>query len=453
MYVCPHCHEEIPDKVRQTKDECPFCHEFWPPQEPAPEATAPAENGAPDQAGLQGGGGQAAQPAVDTSADFEIHEPEPKSKLGLIIGIIAAVVVIGGGAGAYFFLFRGKAAKEGKSITIEVGKQKVTLKKLYDVDYEKMVKWHNNVRKTVLKYLADRCDAYRQNGFKLSSHLVTREKLVTATEKEKRLELEIKPIKGKETPLESFNWFRCPGILAFVHKEHEMVFNFSFSIKERVIKSDIKRAVLKIKGGRFVRDKGTFNVYWDTGRAGLSFPGLKKHIKDKPGLKALYRNKISRPKDGVFSLAGIKFKRLKTGRHRSKSFLVGQWEGRASTDTFKDLLQSWAGGCRGLKRKIRKINKSIEPEQFKIPLLKQKAVDVGIQICKAISKIAKSVEPWDAAAVKQGRVQLQNALVKAQTTLRKPLLDAAKILKSDIKPHFWCGDPNGKGTPCKTGSK
>lgn len=30
MYICPCCHEEIPDRVKATIDRCPFCLEPWP---------------------------------------------------------------------------------------------------------------------------------------------------------------------------------------------------------------------------------------------------------------------------------------------------------------------------------------------------------------------------------------------------------------------------------------
>jgi hypothetical protein len=445
MYLCPHCHEEIPDRIRQSRDDCPFCHEPWPPGETVQTAgeQEPAPAGQEELAGQPGQQG-GAESAVDTP----IIEPEPKSKLGLIIGIIAAVLVIGGGGAAYFLL-GGEEAGDGKKVVIKVGDQKVELKKLYDVEYEEMVKWHNEVRKTILKFFANRCDTYRQNGFNFASRLVTREKLVSATQKVKQLEVEIQTVKGKEKPLDHFNWFKCPGIFAYVHKEHELGVKMGFSIKEQTLGPDIRRAFIEITGGRFVSGKGKYRSSWDQGRSGLRFPGLAKEAKDQPGVLALSGHKPRRKGEkGTFELAGLKFKKVDTGRHRSKSFLVGKWEAHASTDTFKDLLKSWEGGCRGLKRKVREINKDYEPDRFKLPPLKDEAVKVAIDVCKGISTIASAVEPWDKDAIKKARLQLHKALERAQKNLRQPLMDAAKILKTDIKPASWCGDPKTKGSPC-----
>ena len=268
MYVCPHCHEEIPDRVKKSKDECPFCHEPWPPEPEPQEAPEPAQAGG--VGGFPGGGVPASQPEPDHGPP--IHQPKSKAKLWIILALLL-VVVGGGGTAAYFLLFKDGKKSSSASITVNVGKEKVTLKKVYGEEYEAMVNWHNEVRKTVLQFLASRCDPYRKKGFKFASRLVTREKLVSATRKIKKLELEIQQKSGNPVPQEGFNWFRCPGILAFVHKEHEMTIEMGFSIKQRTLGSDIRKASIEIKGGKFVGGKGKYKAYWDMGRSGLRFPG------------------------------------------------------------------------------------------------------------------------------------------------------------------------------------
>ncbi len=51
----------------------------------------------------------------DSAAELEEPAAARKSKLGLVLGLLAAVLVIGGGAGAWFLLGRGEAASSGQS--------------------------------------------------------------------------------------------------------------------------------------------------------------------------------------------------------------------------------------------------------------------------------------------------------------------------------------------------
>jgi len=447
MYVCPHCHEEIPDRVKRVREDCPFCHEDWPPEPAVSEEALGSEEG-----GLMGGSGEPSHPI------HHVHDPEAKkSKLGLIIGIVA-VVLIAAGVGSYFLFFKSeeKGAAAAGSIVVEIGegdnKEVVEVKKLYGEEFEAMVNWHNEVRRAILEYLAHRCDPYRKKGFSFGSQLVTREKLVSTTKKVKNLELEIQQKDGKPVPIEGFNWFRCPGILSFVHKEHEMGIKFSFSVQERALGSDVRRSTIEITGGKFVDGKGEYSVYWDMGRSGLSFPGLgKTDAKNHEWLMQLRRNNVDRKSDDLFHLAGVPFKRTATGRLRHKSFLVGKWEAKLSTKTFRDLLRNWAAGCRTMRQKVRQVNKKYPDEdgKFKVPVLKQKAVDITAKLCNAMKKLSDSVEPWKEEDINSARKEMIESLNMARDLLRKPLVTLGKKIKNDMMPHHWCGDYKKDGSECK----
>lgn len=447
MYLCPHCHEEIPDRVKRNTEDCPFCHEAWPPEpvQSEPEEPETAQDGWSAQAA--GMSGDSAHPIPP------VEEPKSKAKMLLLIGIVI-LLLGGGGAGAYFAFFRGedKAASD-KAITVKVGDEEVSIDKIYGEEFEEMVAWHNEVRRTILEFLASRCDPYRKSGFSFSSQLVKREKFVSTTKRVSTLDLEIRQEEGEPVELDNFNWFNCPGILAYVHKEHEMSIGLGFSITERTLGTDIRRAVVEIKGGRFVSGKGKYVSSWDLGRTGLlSFHGLNKtEAKEHPWILELNRGRVDRDNDDSFNLEGIPFKRTATGRLRHKSFLVGQWEAGLSTNTFKNLLETWSGACSGMRQNIRSVNKKYaeEEDKFKIPLLKQKAIDVTAELCGGLEKISKSMDPWDEDGVNEGRTQIIESLNQAGLLLRTPLMELGKKINNDMKLHHWCGDYRSEGAECK----
>jgi len=443
MYVCPNCHEQIPDRVKKSQDACPFCHEPWPPEEiPAETASAVAGDGAavPSQAAAQ------TPTAPRTVASSEAPESEGhKSHLGLIIGIVLVVVAVGG-----FFGYRAmKGSKKTKSsgIVVKIGTSTVSVKGLQDEDFERLVKWHDEIRKAMLGFFVGRCDEYRQHRFHVKSSLVERERLITSTRKQKNVELDVQPGSGAAVPLDGFDWFRCPVLLAYVDKEHRLTIDLEFAEKERVLGPTIRMSTITIGGGRFVVGKGVYRSIWDQNRRGLSFVQLKKTAAKKyPGILALSGKKVVSQGRKKMKFAGIEFARIKRGH--GKSFLDGHWRATLSTDKFHKLLQSWQASCLSLKRSIRAINKRYDDKNFKIPELKQQALAVVQLTCKAMASLAGGVTPWKQAAVDQGREQLAKALEMAQKNLRAPLETLGAKLKEDMQPKPWCGGTD-KPSVCK----
>ena len=92
MYVCHLCHEDVPDHVKKTSLQCPFCHEPWPKEAPA-EAAGPGD----DWGGALAFG---AAPAATDTGPVTAEEAKKKSKLPLIIVV---VVVLAAGGGVAFF--------------------------------------------------------------------------------------------------------------------------------------------------------------------------------------------------------------------------------------------------------------------------------------------------------------------------------------------------------------
>jgi hypothetical protein len=423
MYVCPNCQEEIPDRVRETQDECPFCREPWPgeavdiPEEEPEKAAGPVR--------VPGRPGAAAVAATEGAPDPAHAAPPPSSKAWIFI-VLAVVLLGGGGTALYFLKFRkgGKGKKSGWEV--DVGGTKVTLKKVYEDEYEYMLKWQKEVRKIILKYLADRCDTYRAKGFKFASSLIKVEHMVSAKKKVKELKLEIKALAGKSIPKASFDWFSCPLLLAFVHKEHAITVKMTFWAQERTLGATLRRSIIHVKGGRYVAGRGSYKSSWDLGRRGLRFSSLYKEGVH-PSVRAL-------------SMKG-------SGRG---GFMVGVWTATFKTDTFAKLLESWAVGCRRLKRMLRELHKTYEDKaKFKLPPLKEQANRVALELCRGMSVLNEATKAkWDNTRVEIARRHIDKALSLAQKTINGPLKLVGKKSGSDQPPEPWCGALN-KGSACK----
>lgn len=453
MYVCPNCQEEIPDRVRETQDECPFCREPWPgeavdiPEEEPEKAAGPVKvQGSPAAAAAAA----AAEP-TEGAPDPAHMAPPPRSKAWIFI-VLAVVVLGGGGTALYFLKFRkgGKGKKSGWEV--DVGGTKVTLNKVYEDEYEYMLKWQKEVRKIILKYLADRCDTYRAKGFKFASSLIKVERMVSARKKVKDLKLEIKTLQGKEIPKTSFDWFSCPLLLAFVHKEHAITVKMTFWAQERTLGPTLRKSIINVKGGRYVAGRGTYKSSWDLGSRGLRFSSLYKEGVH-PSVRALSGNKVRRVKGQpkVIRIGGVPF--TKIGRMKGTSrggYIVGVWTATFKTDTFAKLLESWAVGCRRLKRMLRELHKTYEDKtKFKLPPLKEQANKVALELCRGMSVLNEATKAkWDNTRVDIARRHIDKALDLAKKTINGPLKLVGKKAGSNIQPEPWCGALK-KGSPCK----
>ncbi len=441
MYVCPHCHEEIPDRVRRTQSECPFCREPWPPDEQPPQEPTAAPGHNPEAQAVA----TTAQPATggpsparqDSSEQAPVTMEPPKSKTGLWVAVVMVVIAAAGG----LWWWHKSKASDGKAqgvITVTVDGEKVALKEYYEDDYAKTLEWYDAVRKQMLSFLTERCEAYQRHRFQVLSRLVERERLITAKKKVKTIQFDLSiDSKAKAKP-DGFDWFRCPFILAYVHKEHAMTIRLAMKEKERVLGSTLRRAVITIGGGRFVLGKGTYKSNWDDNRAGLFFPMLKKlDPKEHPGVAVLSgkRDEAKPPKHLI--VGGIKFVKVK--KLPGKSYLAAQWEAKLESDKFLKLFREWTGRCRQLKRSIKEINDQYPDKVMRVPALKAEAAEAARKLCQGLTTMATGLKPWDEAKVRKGADIITKAHDIMARDIRKPLMDLSAAVKSSSKPKPLCG--------------
>ncbi len=441
MYVCPHCHEEIPDRVRRTQSECPFCREPWPPEETAPAEPEPAAQQSQPQshASPAQGAATAAAPSATSEPYVEAAEPEKKGK-GLVI-VLVVVLVAAAAGGVWWWKHKGGSTQGGKAITVNVGGEKVVLKDYVEDDYAQTLAWYEGIRKLIVGFFAEKCEPYQRHRFHVTSRLVEREKLISAKKKIKNLQLDVTiDSKAKAKP-DGFDWLTCPYIMAFVHKEHAMTIQMEMTEKERVLGSTLRRAIITIEGGRFVQGKGTYRSSWDNNRAGLFFPGLSKtDAKKHPGVMALNGKKSQAKPPKKFILGGIEFVRQE--KLQGKAYLAGRWVAHIETDKFIKLFRDWTGRCRALKKSIKETNDQYPDKAMKVPALKEEAAAATRKLCRGLATIAEGLEPWDEAKVRQGADLIKKAQQILENNIRTPLLDLGKAVGSSTKPKPLCGSPS-----------
>ncbi len=471
MVVCPSCQEPITSEDLKGGRACPFCHEPLPENLLAelagqPLGTAGARASVPGALPAQSTGVAPAAPAaaagpatgapasaagVGPSSGME-EEPaglgRPKGRKTWIYGLV--LLLVAGGGLAYWYSKRGETGAGPRTIQVEVAGQKYALKGFDAEDYARLLEWRRKVRDAVVSYLADRCDPYRRHGFQIASRLVEREVFVTPTKKMKNLQLDVRLAGRGSEPADGFDWMRCPAEMASLHKEHIVTITMRFEEKERVLGPTLRLATVTIGGGRFVQDKGTYRSPWDQRREGIFFPKFRKLAKDHPSV-AIFSGKAMRRQDRKhMTFGGLPFERVE--RLPGKSYVVGVWMAQVASDRFVKVFRAWTGGCPSLEKKLREIGQAYPDKEFRLPVLKEQALELGRRLCKGMRALAEGLSPWTPGKVRAGRSTLAGLLGFARQAVDRPLDVLRRQVGSEERPAPWCGAP-GKPVPCRGTSR
>lgn len=420
MYVCPSCSEQIPDRVRKANDECPFCHSPFPPDETdgvEPEPEPVDEPAKPDGWGKEfksgGASGAAGTPAAAAA------EP-PKSKVGLIVGIL--VVLLGGGAGLYFGVLR-KSGKQGNGPSAQG-------QAVAGEDLSAAARYYKNARKTLYAYVAGTCQSYHDHGFHYFSRLSPVTTMIKRRRKEVKLvtfKLLIQPDpKGKASgPLDAF---ACPYRIATLHRDHPFIIEAKIWEKRAVFGAVRKIAEMEIKGKLtgYLKQKKYRSLAAQTLK-GFSFPKLKSA--SDPGLKALatpmpFHMAINAK---TFTLANLRWKKIAPGK-----YIQGTWRLEVRSNELKDQFEAWAQACEGMqRRKFAHLDRPAVGHKLHHQIF-EAARAVVRDYCHAVEKMSKALSPWKQADVDAARATLEAAKKRWEAQVRKPILAMAKKLHEAV---------------------
>ncbi len=461
MVVCPSCQEPITSGSLGDGRACPFCHEPLPENLLAELSGRSAGTGS-EPTGVPGvpstsqgaagpvpaGSGAPAPAAGPPAMGDELSEIQHPRRRRTWLYVLGGVLVVAVAALGYWYSKRGKKGTGPKTIVVEVGGQKYALKGFDEEDYARLLEWRRKIRDAVVTYLADRCDVYRRHGFKISTRLVEREVFVTPTKKVKHVQVEVRFPDAKPVPVDGFDWTTCPAWLASLHKEHILTLTLRFEEKERILGPTLRLASVTISGGRFVQDKGTYRSSWDQRRAGIFFPKFRKLAKEHPGVALLSGKAMQRKDRKHMTFGGLPFERVE--RLPGKSYVVGVWKAEVASDRFLKVFRAWTGSCPALRKKLRDIGETYPDEEFRVPALKEQALELGRRLCRGIRAVAEGLSPWNSTKVKAGTETLAGLLVFAGKAIDAPLEILGRQLGSQERPAPWCG-ALAEPTPCREG--
>jgi hypothetical protein len=424
MYVCPKCEEEIPGKVKKTTDECPFCHEPWPPEEPAePVAATPEERKHPEGWGDEFKPSAPADPAA-------VHRQEPKKSKTWIFAV-AGVAVVAIGVGLYFAFSRGD---KGKGKDGGGGKDGVTEAEITAID-----NWYRDVGKELKSFLGEVCGVHHNRGYKYSSHFHRR--VQTKTVKGKKVqtfdfELKIQRAKGGKAQ-GKLNIFECPVKLAEIHRDHPIVMEAMIWEHRKVFGGVYLFADIEIKGKMVGHlDKKYRKIKRNLvlqNRDGFAFSRMKSMPKEPryEGYRALSTSMHFRMAAGIksFTLSNMTWKKIKRGK-----YLQGTWRMELRTNEFHKQLKDWDDGCFGFRKRIVKLD---SPKGKHTTHLKLTRVERQItkDICAALKDLTDATEgdKYDSAAVSKARTTLKASRDRWNREVYGKLKDLAKKADSAIR--------------------
>jgi hypothetical protein len=430
MYVCPQCHEEIPDRVKASKDECPFCHEPWPPEEtgPSPEELAAAEAAAAQAAAHpMGWGHQAPRPAAAPSA--AAAEPPKKSKVGMIIAILV-VVLGGGGAGLYFGVIAkkkgGAAGPGGKA----AGKGGVS-----DTEWSRTATWYDDAYKVVNDYFQGKCGQYQQVGYKYLSKLKLEKKKVSLGGKEEEVSTFLLELVPDGKPIETPDQFSCPKELVALHKDHTVIIEMDIWEQKSTFGAEMTWANVEVKGkmiSHIPKENTKFKSAAVVARAGFSFPKFEK-IGDA-GLAEFAKPQSYKVMDDgkSFMFAGFKFERTKKGR-----YIQGGWKLEIRTDELKTALTDWSNVCSGMRSRLGKLDSKASEEHAFHQKMWDAALAATKPLCDGLEKVTKGLEPLNDGEITAGLALIQKSREAWNTSVHQAMADVAA--KGDFefrKPKF-----------------
>lgn len=418
MYVCPSCSEEIPDRVKKTAEECPFCHTAWPAEEEEPEG--PVEPAKPEGWGNEFKPSPAGVPSAGGAA-----QEEKKSKVGLIVALLV-VVLGGGGAGYYFGVVRGKGDKSAK----KGGKASSGPS---EEEFSAMQTWYNEAHKIIQDYVATDCLAYHNAGYTYHSKLVPVKSF--ADRRGKRVEtiefkLELQAAgKGQGAP----KIFECPYKIALIHRDHPYVLEAKIWERKEVFGAVLNYADIEVKGkltgylvGKDGKPQTKFRSLASQTLDGFSFPALKNA--PDPGLAALGKELPFKASAKTFTLGNLTWQKTAPGK-----YLIGTWELRLTTEELKRNFENWASACESIRRqKFAKLNAPQAGHQAHDTMYKA-GRDVMRELCESMEKLKGALEPWNEAAATEANTKLQNAQKKWNAEVYNVLVDTGKKTQNTVR--------------------
>ncbi len=437
MYVCPKCEEEIPRKVKKNTEECPFCHEPWPPEQTAEEIAAEeaAAAEAAEKASHPEGWGEEFKPSkpADPAA---VHREEPaKSKTWIYA--VAGVVVVALAIGGYFALRGGdkgggKGGKDGSG-----GSGGVTEAEITAID-----NWYRDVEKKLKGFIGEVCSVHHQRGYKYNSHFHKRVQTKSVGGQKVQtfdFQLKIQPDpKGKAQG--KLNIFECPVKLAEIHRDHPIVLHALIWERREVFGAVYKFADITLKGKLL----GHLDKKWRKikrnvvlqNREGFAFSKMKnmpKGDKRYEGYRALAIPMKFRMATGIksFTLSNLTWKKIKPGK-----YLQGEWEMTIRTNEFHKQLKDWDDGCFGFRKRIAQLDS--KPKRKHVAHLRLTRVERQItkEICaalKILSDATKGEKKVDQADLTKARTALNAARTRWNTEIFNKLRDLAKTKESTIR--------------------
>ena len=416
MYVCPSCSEEIPDRVKKTAEECPFCHTAWPVEEEEP--AGPAEPAKP------AGWGNEFKPSPASTPSAVVPE-ERKSKVGLIIALLV-LVIGGGGAGYYFGVVRGKTgkgdAKGGKGTS---GPS--------EDEFGAMQTWYNEAHKIIHDYMATDCSPYHSAGFTYHSKLVPLKSFVERGKKRvERIEFKLE-LQAAGKPQGEMKIFECPYKIATIHRDHPYVVEAKVVEHKQVFGAVLNWADIEVKGkmtGYLVNKDGKpqtkFRSLASQTLDGFSFPGLKKA--PDPGLAALGQEHPFKITGSSFTMANLVWKKTAPGK-----YIIGTWELRLTTDEHKQRFENWATACEGIRRqRFARLNAPKDGHKSHDAMYKA-ARDVMRNLCDSMEKLKGSMEPWKDAEATAADQTLLNAQKKWNQEVYGALVDVGNKTQNTVR--------------------
>lgn len=348
-----------------------------------------------------------------------------KSKLPLIIGIVAGALVLGG-VGLYFGMSKGKKTEAVKEDTKPKAKPAVS-----EAEMERLEKWYKAARDVVSGYLHPRCQPYYESGYKFYSYLIpleTKEKRRRKMRTYRSFKLDVKPDpNGKSAG--ALDTFECPGKLAQIHHDHTYKITMRISFyRANMFSRGSRSAVLEVESkllGYLSKKSYRSGVAF---RAGFALPGLRRA--EDPGLQLFRRsNRGKLSKDNqTLEVANLVFKRT-----AGKGGLEGRWETSLRSVKYKKELDDWASGCTSALTE--ELGKTLEAQRAHKLHRKLRAgtIDWVAGFCGSLTKLSQAIEPWNAGAVGTAVGGLMAARKNWNENIYKPLVTAAQTLEVKIK--------------------
>ncbi len=426
MYVCPKCEEEIPSKVKKTTEECPFCHEPWPPEEVADPEPAVEEHQHPEGWGDEFKPSAPADPAA-------VHHQEPAKSKTWIFAVVGVVVVLIG-VGAYFGLAGGEKGKGGGKGR-DTDKGGVTEAEVTAID-----NWYRDVTKQLNSFLGEVCSVHHNRGYKYNSHFNKRVQTKTVNGKKVQVfdyDLKIQPAKGGKAQ-GKLNIFECPVKLAEIHRDHPIVMEATIWERREVFGAVYKFADIEIKGkmvGHLDKKyrKIKRNVVLQN-RDGFAFSRMKTMPKEPryEGYRSLSTPMRFRMAPGIksFTISNLTWTKIKAGK-----YLQGIWRMMLRTNEFHKQLKDWDDGCFSFRKRIAKLEskpKRKHPTHLGITRVERQVTKSICAALKTLSDATKGAKV-DSAALSKAAATLKAARTKWNNEVYKKLHDLAKQKDSGIR--------------------